>query len=226
MRTADRLNLLLPWLNATYDVSHARSVRYRLRRFIESFDGSLESAFIRAEIAAEGDFEQLMAGGAAWYEDQPKGTVSHEEYEEQLDLHMRLNDLLRAGFPKERGYTPAEFGDVVPLSLGFGIKRMVARRLMSAERKRAEARPGAYVMQVVGQRRDLVLFLVMTLLTLPEAVVLERCPAPQPKPNATKPCGRWFVTKTGGRPRQFCLECSSEKSNAGRQRHHQRGDKK
>jgi hypothetical protein len=213
--------LLLPWLNTSYDVSHAREVRHRLRRFIESFNGSLESGFVRAEIAAEGEFESIIDGGPARYEDQPKGTLSHEEYEEQLDLHMRLNDLLRSGFPKERGYAPAEYSDVAPLSLGFGVERVVARRLKPDERKRAEARPGAYVMRVVGHRRDLVLFLTMTLLTLPDAVVLERCPAPQP--NSKQPCGRWFVTKTGGRPREFCLDCSSAKSNAGRQRHHQRG---
>jgi hypothetical protein len=225
VRTGDRLNLLLPWLNRPYEVAHAREARHRMRRFIDSFDGSLESGFVRAEIAAEGEFEDLMAGGPARFEDRPQRTVSHDEFEEQLELHISLNDLLRRGFPKERGYEPPEHDEVVPLrSLHFGIKRMATRRLKGDERKRVEARPGAYVMRVCGHRGDLVLFLVMTLLTLPDAIVLERCPVPQP--NSTQPCGRWFVTKTGGRPRKFCEECSSDKSNSGRQRHHQRGAKK
>jgi len=274
VRTADRLNLLLPWLNQPPEECSIREARHRLRQFINSFDGAPEAGCVRAEVVRIGTFvrsetdvppavrglldvqmrlfdvmrmhleqitkyaslndaprlaeakrdhkttveryervksqlQRLWANSAA--ESDSDIVTEHTSEEEELEtLHWALNDLLRRGFPKERHHAAPQHDGVIAPQLFFQIKRVASTRPESHERKRLEILPGAYEMQVSGTRADLVPFLVMTLLTLPGAVVLARCPIR--KAHSEELCGRWLVTTTGGAPRKYCLQCSGPDS--------------
>jgi hypothetical protein len=134
--------------------------------------------------------------------------------EDQLDvLQTVVADLLHRGFPPD---DHVEEPDVVPdrmrlPSLQFGVERVAhaanKRELASLRRK-----PGAYVRIVQGKRSDVVLYCLMHMLTLPGAVTLDRCLAPQAfrgSPRGWGPfrrCGRLFIRRTRGAPRKQCSD--------------------
>ena len=211
----DRFRLLLDWINDddwiaddVHDRVSRKEVRDRIRTFIESFDGSEQAGFLRAELFRSSRPSFIPTRGA---HEQPI-----DEREELTELHFLLEDLLKRGFPPEPGYEPAAWSELVGLSsLAYGMKREAPIRFGKGakDRKWWKGRPGACVSVIAGNRSDLVQFLVMHLLRLPGGVTLARCAAPAP--NApTRRCGRFVLTAGRGRPREFCV------GNACKKRHH------
>jgi hypothetical protein len=193
LSTGDRLDLLLGWLN---DEDWQRSSRkwrnelpHRLSRFIRSFDGSAAAGHVRADVLSA---DQLGP--------KPSGTEELDEFEV---LHTVLVDVLQRGFAHAEPF----LADQIDLpNLRFGIERSAPQVIPKGKTalKRLRAQPGAYVLQVSGERLSLVVWLVMHMLTLPGAIDLKRCAAP--RPYSTERCNRFFVPQGRGRIPEFCSE--------------------
>ena len=185
--TADRLTLLVEWVNDDFwsgDDGPAHQltseVQSRLRRFVESFDGSAAAGYVRVE--------PFGAGAGVLPPDLLLPKLSM--------LHMALIELLRSGFP-EPGYPPSEWKEVSAFpSIQFGL----------APPSKRKKKGGAYRLVVSGKPFDLVRFLVIHLLTTAGGEsVLASCPAPKAFSSSER-CGKFLVTVGQGRPRKFCSD--------------------
>jgi hypothetical protein len=202
--TAERFDLILPWLNDDDGVMTRAEVRHRLNTFIRSFDGSEGAGYLKAEIEKDDD------GPPAWM---VKAVARFQDEGHELSVvRSFLRDTLRRGFPKDRHHEEPWFDPAISTSIAFGIERMPTSR-------GEQARPGEYVMRAVGSRFDLAVFLVMHLLTRGNRVTVGRCPSPM-QFSKTKRCGRFFIVTDGqrGRPRRFCEQgaCRERDSRRGR----------
>lgn len=186
--TADRLELLLPWINDERYPQSAREWREelpeRLARFVASFNGSAEAGYVRATVAPSDRPPWLQEGT--------------ENIDQDEVLHTVLADILRRGFPNNKGTLDYVDGLLPIHDLRFGVERRAAPSSKRKDRQQA----GAYVQVVAGERMYLVSWLVMHLLTLPGALDLRKCDAP--RPYSTERCGHYFVAGGRGRPQQFC----------------------
>jgi hypothetical protein len=196
--TAERLEQLLDWLNdenwARNELRWLDKMPGRLRRFIQSFDGSEDAGYVEArEWSDDDDVPELPVSDA------PKFI---NEAEELSLLHTRLVDILKHGFPQDATYEPPFLPPLKGLSLEFGVKRVAPQRPVG--KRNLKKWTGAYVVQVAAARFDLVQYLFIHLLTLPGAVALRRCDAP--KAYSTERCGRFFVVSGPGRPKEVCQD--------------------
>lgn len=220
MSAAERLGLLLPWLNdpgpplAASAAETARwetPIRSSIARFLASFDGSPAAGYVEMIRREKGWSRGLQALA-------PDGRLGLERDDLLLLQHL-LNQLLDPEFGLSRSegdeqgllMSPeAPTRTVLMPSLGFGVRNLSRGDLklsaMSARERRAYTSAGAYVLQVRGTARDLVLYLTLQLLTAQRmAGVLARCPAPAPN-NWTERCERWFLRTGHGRKREYCSD--------------------
>jgi hypothetical protein len=202
-----RLGLLLPWLNdpgppLTSSPPEVTRwvVRYQaaIARFLVSFDDSTAAGHI-----------ELIRRGKGWSRAlqplAPAGRVDLDR-DDLLILQDLVRQLLEVGLDR-----PDAIKRTVAMpSLAFGIRSQPRGDLklsaLSLRERRAYTSAGAYVLQVRGTARDLVLYLTLHLLTAPHmAGVLARCPAPAPN-KWEEPCNRWFLRTGNGRRREYCSD--------------------
>jgi hypothetical protein len=219
-----RLADLLDWLSADDWKSDsdwsAQKVQRRLDQFIRSFDGSVASGHVLAEVLPPppkrqkvspteiGEFHWSKFGGKIEGTARPPLPEGLEDIDEIEVLHTALIDILQRGFPHAEPFLP----EMVDLDLQFGIERSAPHDLKGRDRKKWEKRPGAYVMRVAGDRLPLVIWLVIYLLTLPGVVRLKRCSAPRAYARDER-CGRWFVPDSRpGRLPDYCSDTCRQRA--------------
>ena len=185
LTTADRLDLLLDWVNDA-DWRREKRLPDRITRFLKSFDGSEDAGFVRAEPFTESTVVP------------PRSLIGTEGIDDYEVLHTVLGDILQRGFPSADPFLP-QLMDWT--TMRFGIDRQAPVCARSWGKKRA----GAYVLLVTGRPLELVTWLVMHLLTTPGAVALGRCGAPISLQSDER-CGRFFRSKDIGRPRVTCSD--------------------
>lgn len=223
MTAPARLDLLLPWLNGTFDEHYFEgrnpepvavrtdfpAIRRALADFVQSFDGSAGAAHVVAE---------------------PDDAVEVLDDEAVGDLEARLNVLLEQGFTDEPPLASSARRQVIPgtsfefvaqnvhdLALPLASLRFAVRgagRQKPAKRGsiidggvtalRNYRAPGAYVLRVQGPTMELVPFLLGQLLTAPDMVAVKRCRRPG--------CSHFIGTATAavGAPKQFCSAACRE----------------
>lgn len=187
----ERLDLLIPWLNGTFDVHHFEganpepvavwtdyaAIRRAVATFVGSFDGS------------EG------AGHVAAVAETPELT---DEELDQLEAHSLL--LLEQGFGEAQGLTfPTDALRFAVRSAGREAPKKRGSVVAGGRAaERAYRAAGAYVLEVSGPMPTLVPFLVAHLLTLPGMVAVKRCLRPG--------CDHFVVAMSGrrGAPKKFC----------------------
>lgn len=195
MTAPARLGLLLPWLNGEFDENHWEAgnpepvavwtdytaIRRALKTFVRAFDGSADAAHVMAE---------------------PDDTVDALDDDAIGDLAATLGIFLEQGF----GDNPHDQGLAIRArSLRFAV-RSVGRPAPSRRgsvvsggvaAQRQYRATGAYVLRAQGPLKELVPFLLMTLLTAPNMVAVKHC--------QRHGCSH-FVTESGrrGAPQKFC----------------------
>lgn len=182
------LEALLPWVNSAGDWPANKE----LRQFVAEFDGSADSGFIEAAVEP-------------W---QPRRQIGLENWTKDDDvrhIHTVVEAILQQGFNDSESLV-VQIGGAAPLpSLAFGVRGARSLPKNRKARRAHFAAPGSYVMQVRGQLRDLIPFLVLHTLTSPGAARLARCPAPRPR-DAERQCGQFFLTGGKGQPKKFCSD--------------------
>lgn len=202
--TADRLDLLLDWLNDDDWERSARPWRAelpgRLSDFLASFDGSEGAGYVRVEELPPLSTEEIAEG--IWATNRLPRPAGTEGIDQNEVLHTVLVDILQRGFPGAKPLLPTLFD--LP-ALHFGIERLAPPTGKAKALRLFEKRGGAYVLKVAGERFSLIAWLVMHLLTLPGAIRLRRCNAP--RPHSAERCGRFFtIPSEKGHPREFCTD--------------------
>jgi hypothetical protein len=219
LSTPERLDLLLAWLNDEDGRMPSEEVCERLRRFVDSFDGSEAAGFVRVIPDPRQTPPDFLLR-------KPLFEQFQGEDDELSMLRFALVDLLRRGFAPEPNYVPPTLPHGIGLeSLHLDINRIAQtrasliptrgttredRRRLTRERRRLAGRPGAYVLCVAGNRFDLARFLCMHLLTTPGSLALSRCPAPAP--HSKERCGKFFLVGGKGPPRKFCSETCRQRN--------------
>jgi hypothetical protein len=191
MTNAERLNLLLPWLNGDPLADD------QIRRLLVRFLGSFRAASVRVDLES-----------ARW--------LAHEAAASELRaVRSKLEHVFLTVAPSEtkgaqglESITEDDVTALLPLpSLAFDVRR--------------SEREGRVVMLVGGQHqrlRDLIPFLVMHLFAAPDEITIARCQAWRENRWYKERCDRLFVVSQGrGRPRAFCRDrCTDQMNNVRR----------
>ena len=217
MTAPARLNLLLPWLNGTFDEhvwgpnpTYGHPV-YGAGEGPEDFAVQTDYSAIRRAVA---DFVQSFDGsaGAGYVLAEPDDEVAALDDDALDNLEAALRILLKQGFGENPFDAEMEFP---ASSLRFAVRN--AGRQKPAKRSvkrggklggidggvtalRNYRAPGAYALRVKGPTPELVPFLLGHLLTAPDMVSVKRC--------ERQGCTRFVITATAkrGRPQRFCGE--------------------
>lgn len=125
-------------------------------------------------------------------------------------LRTELGCLVSVGFDGPYALGPGGGSTLDLPTLRFGVRNVmradVKLSMLTCRDRRIYEAPGAYVLQVTGSARDLVLYLVLHLLTAERvAGMLARCQAPAPH-NWQERCNRWFLRTGHGRRRTSCSD--------------------
>ena len=158
--------------------------RHALEAFLRGFDGS----------AGAGHAEVL----------QP--SIERITPDELQGLGVELNLLLECGFGMPE-MTPTLSMPTLRLGARNTLRPEIKRSRATRREQRTHDGPGAFVLQVAGSQRDMVLFLTLHLLSAAAmAGALRRCQAPVPG-NRSERCNNWFVReRKRGQPRLHCSD--------------------
>jgi len=186
---AERLALLLPWINGDADDPGPD-----VDRFLASMSG---------------DFLGLVP--------EPHGTFTERQWSNLRADILRLLEPTEEPPDLDPVWGTGGVPEVRSLpSLRFGVSRVRAKpaKQPTARVERGEVNgPGAFRMTVRGRYRDVVLYAVMRTLTEEGAVILSRCPAPAPG-DWSQRCGRYLITgRRVGRPQEYCSDACRVRAN-------------
>jgi hypothetical protein len=208
---AQRLGLLLPWLNDPTNLYAAtpqavsqwiRDGRRAVVQFLASFDGSSAAGHVELLRRSPSDLPLFI-----------RRSVPHAsalDPDSLQTLHVELRLVLDAALGGERAAMP-----LPTLSFGGRAARDEQKRSTLSRRARRDYRaPGAYVLQVAGSVHDVTMYLALHLLTAAGmAGAVGRCLAPAPAPRNPRlrrrgqdrpRCEKFFIRGGQGRPREFC----------------------
>jgi hypothetical protein len=177
----DPTNIYAPNANVSRWEAH---VRQALQRYLEQFDGTPESGYVEVF--------------------QP--SLTRTTPDELYGLIVELNLLLESGFG-EPEMTPTLPMPTLRLGARNTRRPEIKRSRATQRERRSHDSAGAFVLQVDGGLRDVVLFLTLHLLAAPGmAGAIRHCQAPAPH-NWQERCGKWLVRSMGpGQPRNYCSD--------------------